>query len=183
MELLKLETNDVSASRMKQIWKYLLDEIEKDGKDFIDECGEGYLHWNLRYPCIVRALLDYGCDINLRTLEDGYTALMVAAKQGRLETVRILLERGVNVNLVSKHGMTALDCAITVEAGPITRLLLQHGGKRKKQSRSYHHPGREHLLCIPLENMLVLCTPRHKRESIRLPVDCLRLVRVFMLGY
>ena len=59
----------------------------------------------------VRALLDQGTDINQRTHLRKQTALMKAAQKGRIEVVKLLLERGADKSLVDSFGRTALIIA------------------------------------------------------------------------
>ena len=68
----------------------------------------------------VRLLLDLAVDVNARFAEgDGYwdvakdsTALHVAAWRGRHATVKLLIERGADVNAVDGKGRTPLELAI-----------------------------------------------------------------------
>ena len=46
-----------------------------------------------------------------RVDEGGYTALMAAAAQGRVKTLRLLLDAGADVSVQDDHGATALDWA------------------------------------------------------------------------
>jgi ankyrin repeat protein len=61
----------------------------------------------------VRAILDSGIDINLVERRGGATPLIHAAAVGSLETMRLLLDRGANVNAKTHAGMTALMCAVS----------------------------------------------------------------------
>ena len=70
-----------------------------------------------------KLLLDAGAPIN-DTEPTGGTALMVAAKQNRLEVVRLLLDRGAAVGLKSNEGKTARDYAQS--APMVFRELLLH---------------------------------------------------------
>jgi len=54
-------------------------------------------------------LLDRGGDVNAK-LNNGQTALIIAASQGHTETVRLLLSRGANIN-AEFDGDTALTWA------------------------------------------------------------------------
>ena len=61
----------------------------------------------------VKRLLDEGEDVNKRD-EYGWTLLMAAACEGQTEVVRLLAEKGADVNLVNEKqgGMTALMMAV-----------------------------------------------------------------------
>lgn len=64
-------------------------------------------------PEIVEILLEAGADINVQSLDRGYSALMDAAQKGDLVIGKILLSYGALPNLKSKDGQTAL----TISAG------------------------------------------------------------------
>ncbi|KAK1943746.1 putative ankyrin repeat protein [Phytophthora citrophthora] len=55
----------------------------------------------------VRILVNAGVNLNAEK-EDGMTALMLAAMNGRSDVVRVLVDAGANVNLKDKNGFTAL---------------------------------------------------------------------------
>ena len=54
-----------------------------------------------RHPDVVRILIDHGADLRARTRK-GFTALHFAAREGDLETTRLLLAAGVDVNILSE---------------------------------------------------------------------------------
>jgi ankyrin repeat protein len=56
----------------------------------------------------VKNLLEKGADVNYRIPYEGVTALMYAAQNGHLETVRILLHNGARVNLLPQNNVSAL---------------------------------------------------------------------------
>ena len=54
----------------------------------------------------VELVFNRGCDYNNNTQSTGYTALMFACKKGHLDTVLVLMEHGVNLeitNMVSNN--------------------------------------------------------------------------------
>lgn len=57
-------------------------------------------------------------------LQHGQTALMLAVSHGRLDTVRLLLEAGADVNIQDEDGSTALMCAAEHGHLDIIKLLL-----------------------------------------------------------
>ena len=64
-----------------------------------------------------------------RNAEDrgGLTALVFAARQGDLESVRVLLEAGADVNQTTEYGWTALLVATQNRYYRLGKFLLEHG--------------------------------------------------------
>jgi len=60
---------------------------------------------------IAALLLDYKADPNCRVGKNRMTPLMVAAKNGRIEVVNLLLDRGANPRLTTEDGRTAAQFA------------------------------------------------------------------------
>ena len=81
------------------------------------------------FTAIVKLLLARGADPNLApTDEHGWTALMVAARGGHVETVRALL-KGAAVTLTDKSGNTALALAEAQGQSGVAGVLREHRGK------------------------------------------------------
>jgi ankyrin repeat protein len=59
----------------------------------------------------------------------GETALMFAAKRGSVEGVRLLLDKGVDVNVKTKDGNSALKIAVKKGYTDIADLLRKAGAK------------------------------------------------------
>lgn len=72
---------------------------------------------------VVRRLFHLS-DVNSRAKQHGQTALMLAVSHGRLDTVRLLLEAGADVNIQDEDGSTALMCAAEHGHLEIVKLLL-----------------------------------------------------------
>ena len=66
----------------------------------------------------------------------GMTALHYAAREGHLETVRALLEAGVDLNIVNGDKFTPLVMAITNGHFEVAKFLLDHGADPKPASIS-----------------------------------------------
>ena len=60
-------------------------------------------------------------------LVDGQTPLMCAVKGGHVDTVKVLLERGVTVNAKTTSGFTALTDATRMGNVDAVKILLAHG--------------------------------------------------------
>lgn len=84
------------------------------------------------------ALMDAGADIHLAD-NNGMTALMYAAQNGRADTLQLLLEKGAQVNAADDFGMTALLYAAQSSCfgAENVPLLLQHGA----DARAVNHEG------------------------------------------
>ena len=68
------------------------------------------------HPAVVKALMEANADV-LAHSKKGYTALHFAAREGDLETVRLLLAAGVNVNIQTQLDTPEKDPAETIIAG------------------------------------------------------------------
>lgn len=80
----------------------------------------------------LRHLLESGFDPNSATAE-GTTALMMAVPD--LAKVKLLVERGANVNATARSRFSALDVATQYrDAGPVVRLLLEKDAQVKSGS-------------------------------------------------
>ena len=81
-----------------------------------DGDGQGPCHTFTRSAQTVQALVDAGAAVNVKDNHRGGTALHLAAWEGQVETVRVLLRAGAAADLTDHRGATALI------------LLLANGG-------------------------------------------------------
>jgi hypothetical protein len=73
-------------------------------------------------------------EINARN-EHGMTALMRAARHGRVKMVRVLLERGADPNVARSDNFTALSLAAFFGHTEIVEVLLKHGARTDVETR------------------------------------------------
>jgi ankyrin repeat protein len=76
---------------------------------------------------VARLLLEHGADINAKatTHFDG-TPLHLAAEQGRVEIVHVLLQNGADVSMKDDRGRTALQVASDRGHAEVVKLLSEH---------------------------------------------------------
>ena len=71
--------------------------------------------------------LKEGIDINIRDQKNGYSALHWAAEKGQKKIVRLLIEKGANLNAKTKNNLTPLNLADNNFENEISELLLKNG--------------------------------------------------------
>ncbi len=76
---------------------------------------------------LAELLLQYGADPNGVVTPSGETPLYPAIRHRDLALVRLLIERGANVNHQGRTGQTPLMTAVMVDNAIIARLLLERG--------------------------------------------------------
>ena len=81
-------------------------------------------------------LLDQGVDINLKTHTLGRPILHQAARAGMLDIVQILIEKGADLDTVSRNGGTVLHNAIWGGHKEIAELLISKGVKLDSKDRA-----------------------------------------------
>lgn len=101
-----------------------------------------------KHPGVVRALVERGADIHARTVsrgvegrrtraDAGYTPLVFAARNGDVESTRILLDAGANVNDTVDDGMSALTLATVRGHVPVALFLLVRGADPNANGAGY----------------------------------------------
>lgn len=91
-----------------------------------DGFGETALMWAVTNGNAVLSefLISNGADVNAKTDGFGETALMWVRN---VEVAKILIDSGVDINAVSKYGMTALMYAIRENNVEVAKLLIENG--------------------------------------------------------
>jgi len=69
---------------------------------------------------------------------EGFSALHVAARVGKVDTLKVLVEAGANVNVAEDYGFTPLNEAIIARKTEAAKYLIKNGADVKHQiSRGY----------------------------------------------
>jgi ankyrin repeat protein len=80
-------------------------------------------------PDLIRALLDAGAEVD-RALPQGETPLMLASRTSVAAAVKLLIDRGANVNVVERwQGQTPLMYAATHDRAEVARALIAAGAE------------------------------------------------------
>jgi ankyrin repeat protein len=79
-------------------------------------------------PEVVKVLIDFGVDVNLRSKNyDSWIALHWAVEGGNLSVLQVLIAAGADVNLTDDDGRTALSLAASSEHLPVVQALIAAG--------------------------------------------------------
>ena len=109
------------------------------------------------YPGVVRVLLAHGADVGARALSrslrvslggsgaegaadlplGGFTPLLFAARQGGVESARLLLDAGADVNETAPDGASALVVASFSGHGELAAFLLRRGAEPNAAAAGY----------------------------------------------
>lgn len=84
------------------------------------------------HQSLTKALLKKGSDPNTKLLAGGFNLLMDAAREGKLEILKLLIESGANVDSQDSFGRTALHFSAEEGHLEIVRALLEKGAKKQK---------------------------------------------------
>lgn len=79
------------------------------------------------HPKIVQLLLNQDCDALDKMSSTKLSPLHCAAKEGKLEVVKLLLERGASLNVQNSYGHTPLMLAVSEDYIDVVRLLVDAG--------------------------------------------------------
>lgn len=106
--------------------KYALAGMDLNSRD---KLGTPLLNTAVRAKQIecVEWLLDNGADIRALSADRGYSALMDAVWIGDEAMVKLLIERGSEMNIVNKEGQTMLVLAVGANRKSICRALVERG--------------------------------------------------------
>ncbi|MBI3411361.1 MAG: ankyrin repeat domain-containing protein [Planctomycetes bacterium] len=130
-----------------EICKILL-EHKADPNDWENGTGYPILADAIEHPAVVKLLLDAGADVKTRiswragktgrwTIDDEATALHFAAQHGAIESVKLLLDAGIDVSAKDARGQTALDIAARCGQGEVAHLLASRMGTAEARDKGW----------------------------------------------
>ena len=102
--------------------------------NILTENNSTVLMVSVRFPYIVKMLLDKGAKVNQKTV-DGNSALIFAAIEGNVNSVKLLLESGSSVNESNNEGKTPLIFAVEDDEEEIVKILLKYGANPTQQNK------------------------------------------------
>jgi len=126
------ETNEAGESVLACALRARCDEeililLIDNGADIFDFDNEGVSIFDMAITYdnmwMVLYLLEQGVDVNKTTRKSGFTALMAAACYGRIEILKILLEKGANQYAQDSKGLTAVDFARKMNKKSVLKVL------------------------------------------------------------
>ena len=96
-------------------------------KNHRSDSGGSALHMAVlqRNINVLKLLLEYGFDPNVKDTKDGYTPLHVAVAANNIEAARLLLQYKADKNIRNLAGQTPLDKARREEKLELVRLLIR----------------------------------------------------------
>ncbi|MEN6508850.1 MAG: ankyrin repeat domain-containing protein [Smithella sp.] len=92
---------------------------------------------------VIEDLIQKGADVRHKSDKDGYTSLHDACMSGTPDVVKLLIDKGADVNAADKKGTTPLMLAVKSNSIPKVEILLERGAdihlldKKKKTAKSY----------------------------------------------
>ena len=137
----KLLVAAVEKNDLKAVLEALKQGAAPDTRDEYDECPVSCLAARGGLTAILKALLDHGANPALRTKTDNTSLLIFSVHTANPDTVRLLLDRKVNVNLRNNMGETALNSVGETESPGrrmrpvVMRMLLKAGADPEIRDR------------------------------------------------
>jgi ankyrin repeat protein len=157
--------------------------------------GQTALMWAAaeRHADVVKVLLEHGADWKIQSLardtnipklsaassitpiaRGGLTAFHFAAREGDVETARVMLDAGVDINVVDADETTALVVSILNKRYTFARFLLEHGANPNVADAR----GRAALYAaIDMRNQDYSALPAHKEDD---PLPSLDLIQALL---
>lgn len=126
--------NDLTERLIRAVDEYDIDDIEglvRGGADINARNEEGLTLLQMavrdRMDDIAEKLLSFGADVNLKSLQNGYTALHYAADKGDEDLVDLLLTHKADPNITDKRKQSPLHIAAEGGEEEIVKKLVAAG--------------------------------------------------------
>jgi len=123
----------VSGTWKEEIWHTKSSDLESDFLDKLRKLNKKTRKTEFMTSTkkgdyeTVKAYLKNDIDINTRDPENGYTALHWAAEKGQMKIVKLLIEKGANLNAKTKNNLTPLNLADNNFENEVSELLIKNG--------------------------------------------------------
>lgn len=135
-----------------------------------NEYGISLLHWAAVRcsPELIDFLLQEGLDINQRDSSIGMTPLHCAVFNERIESMRLLIDRGADIHARNACGQTALLIASQANIAPLVDLLLAQGASPLVRDIMHKTPldyARENKNTSTAKHLLFHTQPRKKTQK------------------
>lgn len=114
--------NAVSIGCVENVQVLLLSKADTN---IADHSGKTALHYALYNEKILALLIDFGAHVDAKN-KQGMTALMINAREGRADAVKILLDNEADIDQKNNQGYTAFDFAIDKKRDKVLSLLNSH---------------------------------------------------------
>ena len=116
-------TNNFNTARTNSDQKMFRELLEKKGVEDKDEDGWRPIHYAAKYmPEMLPEVLAKNPNINAQE-NDGWTALLLAVRDNKIEVVKTLLDHGADVNVSTNDGWTPLSIAAAYSLSSVKLLL------------------------------------------------------------
>jgi uncharacterized protein len=122
--------NCIEKKDIEAVTLYLKADFNPDTRN---EKGATAFNYAIRlgYNEIAKLLMKYNCDIFAVSLDSGNNAIMDASANKNFEMAKILIDKGIDLNVQSKNDQTALMLAVGRNDEKTVELLLQSGADTK----------------------------------------------------
>jgi ankyrin repeat protein len=105
--------------------------------------GLSLLHWAVASKdptSMVDLLLKRKANVDIQSFDELATPLMNATERKKIDVMRLLLEKGADVNAVDKRGFTSLHRACEMGNVEAVKLLLERNATVRVEAEGGHTP-------------------------------------------
>jgi len=119
--LMAIRWEDLELVKLLVLWGATVDACNRKGTTALASASD------TGYTDMVEFLIECGADVNAKQIDDHFTPLLYACQSGRLETARLLLDRGALVDAHSIYCATPLMWAASQGHTELCSLLIERG--------------------------------------------------------